>query len=177
MTDTAYRYCPSCRAELVPTERGGKTRLVCSQCDFVHWQNPVPVVAAVVERAGNVVLVRSLGRPATWFGLVAGFLEQGEHPEAAVLRDVDEELGIDATLQSCIGIYAFERLNQIIFAYHVLGGDGPIRLAADELDAYQEVPLAKLKPWRQGTGPALRDWLAARGYHPAVVDFGTPLDL
>jgi hypothetical protein len=67
-------------------------------------------------------------------------------------------------------------LNQVIFAYHVLGGPGPIKLAADELDAYREVPLAKLKPWRQGTGPALRDWLAARGYHPPVVDFGTPLD-
>jgi hypothetical protein len=30
--------------------------------------------------------------------------------------------------------------------------------------------------WRQGTGPALRDWLSARGYDPQVVDFGTPLE-
>jgi NAD+ diphosphatase len=176
MTDTDYRYCPCCRAELVPVERGGKPRLACPECSFVHWRNPVPVVAAIVERDGHVVLVRSIGRPATWFGLVAGFLEHGEHPEVAVLREVDEELGIEAELKSCIGIYPFERLNQVIFAYHVLGGPGPIKLAADELDAYREVPLAKLKPWRQGTGPALRDWLAARGYHPPVVDFGTPLD-
>jgi NADH pyrophosphatase NudC (nudix superfamily) len=177
MADTSYRYCPSCRAELVSTERGGKPRLACPHCDFVHWRNPVPVVAAVVERAGSVVLVRSIGRPATWFGLVAGFLERGEHPEAAVLREVGEELGIDAQLQSFIGIYPFERLNQVIFAYHILGGDGPITLAADELDAYREVPIEKLKPWRQGTGPALRDWLAARGHHPPLVDFGTPLDV
>jgi NADH pyrophosphatase NudC (nudix superfamily) len=176
MTDTAYRYCPSCRAELVPAERGGKMRLLCPTCGFVHWQNPVPVVASVVERDGHVVLVRSLGRPATWFGLVAGFLEQGEHPADAALREVHEELGIDARLESFIGLYPFERLNQIIFAYHVIGAAGEIRLAADELDAYREVPFAKLKPWRQGTGPALRDWLAARGYHPSVVDFGTPLE-
>jgi len=176
MADSDYRYCPLCRAELVSAVRGGATRLVCPQCPFVHWRNPVPVVAAVVERADRVVLVHSIGRPANWFGLVAGFLERDEHPEAAVLREVREELGIDCQLESCIGIYAFERLNQIIFAYHVRGGDGRIALAADELDDYREVPLDKLRPWRQGTGPALRDWLAARGLNPPVVEFGTPLE-
>ena len=81
--------------KLAPVERGGQTRLACTQCDFVHWRNPVPVVAAVVERAGRVVLVHSIGRPPTWYGLVAGFLERGEHPEAAVLREVAEELGLE----------------------------------------------------------------------------------
>ena len=87
----------------------------------------MPVVAAIVERAGKVVLVRSLGRPPTWFGLVAGFLESGETPEQAVLREVVEELGIEALRGAFVGSYPFERLNQIIFVYHVLGGAGPIR--------------------------------------------------
>jgi NADH pyrophosphatase NudC (nudix superfamily) len=176
MPDTDYRYCPHCRAELAAVERGGRMRLACSRCDFVHWRNPVPVVAAVVERAGRVVLVHSIGRPPTWFGLVAGFLERGEHPETAVLREVAEELGLAARLVATIGIYPFDRLNQVIFAYHVEVGDGPIVLAADELDDFREVPLEKLRPWRQGTGPALRDWLVARGFDPPSVDFGTPLE-
>src|SRR5262245_40262073 len=178
MADSDFRYCPRCRTELAPTMRGGQTRLACPQCGFVQWRNPVPVVAAVVERAGRVVLVHSVGRPATWYGLVAGFLERGEHPEAAVLREVAEELGVEGRLASAIGIYPFERLNQVIFVDHcVVAGDVPITLAADELDDYKEVPLEKLKPWRQGTGPALRDWLVARGYEPQLVDFGTPLEL
>ena len=65
----------------------------------------------------------------------------------------------------------------MIFAYHVLVPERPIVLAADELDDYKEVPLEKIRPWRQGTGPALRDWLVARGYDPQIVDFGTPLEL
>src|SRR5690349_18836100 len=118
MADSDYRYCPHCRTELGPVERGGQTRLACSQCGFVHWRNPVPVVAAVVERAGHVILVHSLGRPEHWYGLVAGFLERGEHPEAAVLREVEEELGVAGKLMGSIGIYAFDRLNQVIFIYH-----------------------------------------------------------
>lgn len=177
MTDPDYRYCPRCRTALAAVERGGRTRLACPQCGFVHWRNPVPVVAAVAERAGRVILVHSLGRPPHWYGLVAGFLERGEHPEAAVLREVREELGVAGRLAGAIGVYPFERLNQVIFAYHVELADGPIVLAADELDDYKEVPLEKLRPWPQGTGPALRDWLAARGYDPPVVDFGTLLEL
>lgn len=158
--------------------RGGQTRLACPQCGFVQWRNPVPVVAAVVERAGRVVLVHSNGRPAHWFGLVAGFLERGEHPEAAVLREVAEELGVEGRLMSAIGIYPFDRLNQVLFIYHVtIADDAAITLATDELDEYREVPLEKLRPWRQGTGPGLRDWLVSRGYDPEVVDFGTPIEL
>jgi NADH pyrophosphatase NudC (nudix superfamily) len=132
------------------------------------------VVAGIVERAGRVILVRSHGRPATWYGLVAGFLESGETPEQGVLREVAEELGIEVRLEAFVGAYAFERFNQIIFAYHLLGGEGPIRLDASELADHKEVPIEKLKPWPQGTGPALRDWLAARGYHPEIAPFGTP---
>ena len=177
MAEADYRYCPLCRAPLKSALRGGETRLVCTGCAFVHWRNPVPVVAAVVERAGRVILVHSIGRPPTWYGLIAGFLERGEHPEVAVLREVGEELGLKGRLETAIGIYPFERLNQVIFAYHVLVPEGAITLAADELDDYKEVPLEKLRPWPQGTGPALRDWLAARGFHPPFADFGTPLDV
>ncbi|HEX5047036.1 MAG TPA: NUDIX domain-containing protein [Gammaproteobacteria bacterium] len=176
MASTEFQYCPLCRTPLVKAHRGGLDRLACPACDFVHWRNPVPVVGAIVERAGCVVLVHGLGRPPHWFGLVAGFLETGESPADCALREVKEELGLDATFGAFIGIYPFARLNQIIFVYHVLLPPGEIRLAADELDDYREIPLDKVKPWPQGTGPGLRDWLVSRGYNPTIADFGTPQD-
>src|SRR5262245_44183918 len=102
MSDAEYRYCPLCRTDLTTAEHGGLPRLACPACGFVHWRNPVPVVASIVERAGHVVLVRSHGRPETWYGLVAGFLESGETPEAAALREVVEEIGIEARLERFI---------------------------------------------------------------------------
>jgi NAD+ diphosphatase len=154
--------------------RGGRERAVCPDpdCRFVHWDNPVPVVAAIVEHEGQIVLVRSIGRPPTWYGLVAGFLEQGEHPDDAVLREIDEEVGLRPSSCTFLGSYAFARLNQIIFVYHAEVPHLDIRLCQDELDDFRIVPIAEVRPWSQGTGPALRDWLVSRGYDPIVVQFG-----
>jgi NADH pyrophosphatase NudC (nudix superfamily) len=174
MSSGDFEFCPKCRTPLAQAERGGRLRLVCPHdgCGFVHWNNPIPVVAAIVERDGRVILVRSHGHPKTWYVLVAGVLEPDETPDQAVLREVDEELGLPCEIVEYVGAYPFLRLNQIIFAYHVRLGPGAIRLSAEELVDYKAVPLANIKPWPQGTGPALRDWLAARGYYPSTVELG-----
>ena len=174
MTSRIYRYCPLCRTGLVAGDHGGRSRRACpaESCGFVAWDNPVPIVAAIVERRGEVILVRSHGWPETAYGLVAGFLEKGEHPDAAVLREIEEELGLKAEPPAYLGVYAFERINQIIFAYHVRAEEGDIVLCEHELAGYRAVPIERLRPWSQGTGPALRDWLASRGHHPEVVEFG-----
>lgn len=163
-------YCPICGTQLIEKEAGGKIRLACPQGDWVHWDNPVPVVAAVVERNEHVVLVQSHGWPKEWFGLVTGFLERDETPEEAVLREVKEELGLEATMGRFLGLYPFFYRNQLIIAYHVEAHEGDIVLEEAELAAYREVPLAKARPWRAGTGYALADWLASRGYSPKFVD-------
>jgi len=169
-----YTFCPRSGHRLELALRGGRERAVCpdTDCGFVHWDNPVPVVAAIVEHDEQIVLVRSIGRPRNWFGLVAGFLEQAEHPDAAVLREIDEETGLTPQRCTFLGTYAFTRLNQIIFAYHAEVPSLEIRMDEDELDGFRIVPIVDVRPWSQGTGPALRDWLASRGYHPPVVEFG-----
>jgi len=137
-----------------------------ASCRFIFWDNPTPVVAAIVERNDHVVLVQSIGWPDNWFGLVTGFLERGETPEEAALREVKEELGLDAVLGELIGVYAFRRMNQIIIAYHVEAHDGEIALDETELSAHKEVALAKVRPWRAGTGHALMTFLKGRGFSP-----------
>jgi hypothetical protein len=48
---------------------GGRERLACGAgCGFVHWDNPAPVVAALVEYHGRVVLARNQGWAAGAFG-------------------------------------------------------------------------------------------------------------
>jgi NADH pyrophosphatase NudC (nudix superfamily) len=120
-------------------------------------------VAAIVEHEGKVILTRSKGWPENWLGIVAGFLEKGETPEAGVLREVKEELGLDGVIVGFIGHYPFKLRNQIIFAYHV-SAEGEIQLG-EELESVRALPPEEVRPWEVGTGPALKDWLASRAKH------------
>lgn len=155
-----YDYCPKCSHSLVKAEVEGTMRIHCSEatCGFVHYDNPTPVVAAIVQRDDDVILIQNKGWPGTWFGLVSGFLERKEDPAIAVLREVDEELGFKAELRSLVGVYGFPEMNQVIMVYHVtVSGDV---VMGDELESFKVVPISKLVPWEMGTGQAVKDWLA-----------------
>lgn len=155
-------FCPQCGSPLQTAEVAGQARQRCStpDCSYVHWDNPVPVVAAIVEVDGAVILARNHGWPEKMFGLITGFLEKGETPDEAVLREVWEELGLNAETAHFIGYYPFFEMNQLLLAFHVLAS-GEITLG-EELVGIKRVPVARLKPWTIGTGPAVRDWLASR---------------
>ena len=155
-------FCPQCGHKLALAEIDDRSRLACTSpsCDFVHWDNPTPIVAGIVEIDGCVVLTRNKGWTEKWFGIVAGFLERGETPESAILREVEEELGLDGELVSFVGYYSFLERNQIILAFHIQA-EGEIQLGP-ELEQAKLVPIDEVRPWTRGTGPALRDWLERR---------------
>ena len=158
------KFCPQCGGNLKPGQIDGRTRFGCSSgtCDYVFWDNPTPVVAALVEREGRVVLVRNKEWPLKIYGLVTGFLEKNETPESGILREVKEELGLNGQIDDFIGIYSFFEMNQLILAYHVRV-QGKIVLG-EELADVKIVPPEKLRPWAIGTGPAVKDWLTKRKY-------------
>ncbi len=157
------KFCPACGSALAPSVQEGRTRLICSSesCGYIFHDNPVPVVAALLEHGQTVLLVRNKGWPEKWYGLVSGFLEKGETPEEGVLREVKEEVGLRGEIVSFIGAYAFREMNQVILAYHVRA-HGEI-VVGEEIAGVKAVPPDKLRPWPLGTGHAVRDWLAARG--------------
>jgi hypothetical protein len=63
-----------------------RTRRVCSgeSCRFVQRVNPTPVVGALVEHEGEIILARNALWPDGWFALITGFLDAFEDPRAAV---------------------------------------------------------------------------------------------
>lgn len=165
-----YQFCPRCAQPLDSREEGGFTRRVCHStgCGFVFWDNPTPVVAAVVEHEGHLLLARNAAWSGEFYALITGFLEKNEVPEEAVQREVQEELGLQPLGASFIGHYTFERMNQLIIAYHV-PAQGTVTLN-EELVAWKHVPFAEASYWPAATGLALRDWLRSRGYEPAAMD-------
>lgn len=160
--EAVMKYCPLCGKGLVSRETDGRQRLACptEECSYVFWDNPAPVVAAIVELDHSVVLVRNRLWPEKMFGLVTGFLERGETPETAAIREVREELGLDGTIAGFIGYYSFFEMNQLILAFHVIAQGTPV--IGEELAEVRYVSPDRLKPWPFGTGHAVRDWLEKR---------------
>jgi len=107
---TDYRFCPRCAAELAAitqAEDGGdKVRLRCPACGWTHWNNPTPVLAAVIEcsdREGQLLLARNAAWPGRMFGLITGFMEAGETPEQGIAREVAEETALEVESLALIG--------------------------------------------------------------------------
>lgn len=172
MLDPDYRYCPRCRAPLTVLPLGGRERNVCTECHFTHWNNPAPVVAALVQLGDEILLARNAAWPEKMFALITGFLEPGETPEHGVARELKEETNLDAEKVELIGVYEFVRKNELIIAYHVIAS-GSVKLN-EELAEYRMVRPERLKPWRAGTGMAVADWMRARGLPVEFVD--RPID-
>ena len=100
------RYCPHCATELQPitlAEDGGdKERLRCPACGWTHWNNPTPVLAAIVEVDGKVLLARNAAWPGKMFALITGFMEAGESPQEGIAREVKEETNLDVQSTTCL---------------------------------------------------------------------------
>lgn len=115
------KYCPQCASELQDKLIDGVGRRACpsSGCGFVHWNNPVPVVAGLVRHDGRYILARNAQWPEGMFSVITGFLEKGETPESAVLRETREELGVCGKSVEFIGHFALPEFNQLIIAFAV----------------------------------------------------------
>jgi NAD+ diphosphatase len=165
-------YCPVCAASLIEradTGEGGKLRLSCPDGHWTHWDNPLPVLAALVEIDGQILLARNAAWPEKVFALITGFMERGETPEQGVARELKEETGLDALETTLIGVYELIRKNEVIIAYHVKAS-GQIALSP-ELVEYRLLAPEKVRPWRMGTGYAVADWLRQRGLPLHFLDF------
>lgn len=175
MSGADYRFCPRCAtplAAIAAAEDGGrKTRQRCPACGFTHWNNPTPVLAAVIEctdRDGQVLLARNAAWSGRMFGLITGFMEAGETPEEGVVREVAEETSLQVERLALIGVYDFQRMSQVIIAYHVRA-HGEVRLSPELAEVRLFAPHA-LRCWPAGTGHALADWLRSRGIEPRWFD-------
>jgi NAD+ diphosphatase len=170
------KFCQVCATPLewieLPEDGGPKARLRCPACGHTHWNNPTPVLAAIVEYRGQVLLARNAAWQHKMYALITGFMEAGETPQEGVSREVKEETDLDVSELNLVGVYDFQRMNQVIIAYHVVA-DGEVRLSPELVD-YRLYDLGALRCWPAGTGYALADWLRSRGHEPQFVEWPRP---
>lgn len=167
-----FRFCPSCATPLqvlAEVEDGGaRERLRCPACRWTHWNNPTPVLAAVVQYQDRILLARNAAWTHKMYALITGFMEAGETPEEGIRREIQEETNLRTEELHLIGAYAFQRMNQVIIAYHARC-TGEVKLSPELVD-YRLYAYDEVRCWPAGTGYALADWLRSRGHEPQFME-------
>lgn len=153
------RYCSKCGKTLTKKVIDQKERLCCvdNSCGFIYWNNPIPVVGIVVETRDGIVLAHNKLAPKGIFSIITGFLEADETPELASQRETKEELGLETLETNFLGIFPFQRANQIVIAYHIVA-TGEIHLN-EELDEFKVVQRTDLLEYTKNSKFEIQEWL------------------
>ena len=119
------RFCAGCGAPLEVRNVEGAPRPVCCQCGGVVYYDPKVTAAAIVERGGDVLLVRRGTEPGLGlWSLPAGYVDRGEVVEEAAAREVLEETGLRVEVGGLVGLFSQRGETVILAAYNarLLGG-------------------------------------------------------
>ena len=112
---------------------------------------PIPLdlgVAAIVLRDSKILLVQEARGPheGQW-GLPKGYVNPGELPASAVVRELNEECGIIGTVSGICGVRECVRneLARIFIAYHVQTSNQPLAIDVDEISEAKFASLDELE--------------------------------
>jgi 8-oxo-dGTP diphosphatase len=162
--ESGYRFCPCCAGPLDSRtlKVGDPPRLVCRACGFVFFLDPKVATGAIFSLNGGILLVQRAIEPSygKWV-FPGGYVDRGESLEAAAIREVKEEAGLDVRLTRLLGVYSSPGNPVIVIAYvgEVMGGS--IQVDEEGLDARVFAPSDI--PWDQlafpTTSEVIRDYL------------------
>jgi ADP-ribose pyrophosphatase YjhB (NUDIX family) len=102
-----YRYCPHCATALVHVLEGLRPRPTCESCGFVQYLNPPLAVTIVLPRGDRLLMGRRTIEPRRgYWTLPGGYVELGESAEEAVVREAQEEMGVEVRVERLLGLHS-----------------------------------------------------------------------
>ncbi len=163
-----YRFCPVCGHALEKRllKTGDPERLVCTTCGRVLYLDPKVAVGTIIHNGdGRIILVKRAIEPGVGLWVFpGGYVDRGETPQAAAVREAREECGLDVRLDALVNVYAYPRRVPIIIVYAatMLGGTLCVDDECLEAAAFNEAEV----PWNSLAFPSTRD--ALRDYFAGI---------
>ena len=135
-------HCPRCgeRTERLEGEWGKR----CPRCRYEHYPHLHPAAIVLVKDGDRCLLARKAGWAPNRYALVAGFVDNGESLEAAVAREVKEEVGVDVTDIRYVGSQNWPFPSQLMVGFVARYAGGEIAIDAEELEDARWFPATAL---------------------------------
>ena len=113
--------------------RAGEARR-CEACGAEHFPRTDPaVIMTVVDDAGRCLLGHNRARAASWFSTLAGFVEPGESPEQAVVREVREEVGVRVDAVRYLGSQPWPFPSSLMLGFEAHAATTAVTVDGDEI--------------------------------------------
>ena len=160
-----HRFCGRCAT---PTERVATERAVrCPACGLAAYPRLAPAIIVLVRRGRQALLAhgaRWRGRP--MYSTLAGFVEPGETLEAAVAREVREEVGVEIGAPTYVASQPWPFPHSLMVGFTAEWAGGELAPDGDEiLDArwFDADDLPAVPPPPSIARRLIDDWLAEVG--------------
>jgi ADP-ribose pyrophosphatase YjhB (NUDIX family) len=147
--DDSVKFCPRCGSQVVFELKFGKERPVCPQCGWIYFQDPKVAAAVLIEEGSRVLLVRRNNEPfrGMWT-LPAGFINGGEDPAEAAVRECLEETGLSVRVKRVYDIIPGREHERgadfiIVYSAEIIGGE---MSPSDDADAVEWFERGALPP-------------------------------
>ncbi|HQL00061.1 MAG TPA: NUDIX hydrolase [Smithellaceae bacterium] len=103
------QFCPYCGGRIGKKKEDHVLRDCCSSCQSYFYDNPLPVVSAIVEESRQILLVKRDRPPFKgYWCLPTGFAETGENIESAALRELYEETGLKGRISRFLDVDSYK---------------------------------------------------------------------
>ncbi|MBR3575679.1 MAG: NUDIX domain-containing protein [Lachnospiraceae bacterium] len=114
-----FQYCPYCGNKTADRELGDEGMVpYCEKCDIPLFDMfSTGIITAVVNEYGEVALLRQDYVSTVNHVCVAGYIKVGESAEETVIREVKEELGLDAEKIEFIRSYPYDKKQMLMLGY------------------------------------------------------------